>query len=666
LLKSLQFAGPKEIDDARKRAKEMLMEQRGSPIYIITSLAVATASDYHHPTIRTVVTEGELRSYSETEIDNYIFYAEPFDKSGAFGIQEKGITLFKKMKGSYTNVVGLPLQEFVSLIQEKYKNTFRLPELRSSIANDSEYHKTELSVACVGDINYDYVYDKLPEGFFADVFSPGKKIVGPIHRTVGGTAVNFAKGARRAGFLPCYVVGMIGGDALGLEIVKELFDHEVTPIYKPDPNEKTSVAIILRDMAKEDTSITIADTHQSLPDFLVGLARDTIQKSDVFYCSGYCLADKNRYASALKMLRIAKESRQLVILDIVVGMGKEAPIKNLINSLTSEKNNSKLVDIAVSELPEIFDWFGIEAEGRTELELWELHRDRLLLSLREEFPVTILRTSRYTHEIIVTPNNVIGPVPLHYGSLPSRDKVGYGDFRTANQVHSFLSPRIVLASKSPQRFNLLSQIIAPSKIEVVASSCSEEKKAYESPYERVQRLAMKKAESVFMDGHYHDDIELIIGADTEIICVGENEGEWDMIGHPINRDEAIRDLSALNGKTHLAVTGIAVIGREPNTDKIKKFGDYVETKVTFADLSQQQIQMYAESGEPMGRAGAYAIQGLGAMLIKDLDGSYSNVVGLPLERLSEILVTEFNKSVWMFDKVSNWSFPNPIKPLAQI
>jgi septum formation protein len=65
----------------------------------------------------------------------------------------------------------------------------------------------------------------------------------------------------------------------------------------------------------------------------------------------------------------------------------------------------------------------------------------------------------------------------------------------------------------------------------------------------------------------------------------------------------------------------------------------------------------------MGRAGAYAIQGLGALLIKSLEGSYSNVVGLPLERLSEILAEEFEKPIWKFDVVSNWSFPDPLKDL---
>ena len=130
-----------------------------------------------------------------------------------------------------------------------------------------------------------------------------------------------------------------------------------------------------------------------------------------------------------------------------------------------------------------------------------------------------------------------------------------------------------------------------------------------------------------------------------------------MIGHPSSTDEAIKDLTNSNGKPHLAITGIAVIGKDPITGKVKKINDFVETKVTFAKLTQQQIRMYAKSGEPMGRAGAYAIQGLGAILIEDIEGSYSNVVGLPLERLSEILADEFHKPIWKFDKVSNSEFP---------
>lgn len=86
-----------------------------------------------------------------------------------------------------------------------------------------------------------------------------------------------------------------------------------------------------------------------------------------------------------------------------------------------------------------------------------------------------------------------------------------------------------------------------------------------------------------------------------------------------------------------------------------------KTTVTFIDASEEERDAYADTGEPIGRAGAYAIQGLGTMLIKSVDGSYSNVVGLPLEKLSKILADEFGKPIWRFDKVSSWCFPDPIK-----
>jgi septum formation protein len=342
-------------------------------------------------------------------------------------------------------------------------------------------------------------------------------------------------------------------------------------------------------------------------------------------------------------------------------MNKHISWNELDKSLINDKNE-RLVDVIASEMPEIFAWFGIDTTNQTEMQTWELHKDVLVQKLRGKFQVAILRTSNYTHEIIITSDEILGPTLLDYGSLETHKKVGYGDFRTAKQMHSFLSPRIVLASKSPQRFDLLGQIVAPSKIEVVVSNSSEEKVAYETPHDRVKRLALKKADAVFKAGNYHNDIELIIGADTEIIRKRE-DGEWDMIGHPQTVEHAIQDLTSLNGKSHYAVTGIAIIGRDPETNKVKRFTDYVETKITFGNLSPEQIRSYAETGEPIARAGAYAIQGLGTMLIKDLDGSYSNVVGLPLERLSEILAQEFNKPIWLFDKVSNWTFPAHLKDL---
>jgi septum formation protein len=660
LLMPRHLAGPEDIRKARDIAKKMLEEERGKNIHVITSLAIGSISDSDHPTIKTIVTGAELRSYSDEDIANYIRVADPLDKAGAFGIQDEGIALFKEIKGSYTNIVGLPLAEFVSLVEEYCHQTFSLPELKSSLASSATYQEAELSVACIGDINYDFVYDEFPEGFFAKLQSPGSKINGPIHRGVGGTAVNFAKGAKKAGFARRYVVGILGGDELAKEILKELNKEKITPIIPaPSASEKTSIAIIFRDTAMRDTSITVTDSHQLLPKFLVGWARDTIKNSDVFYCSGYCLMDKNRRDSAIEMMEIAKLAGQLVVLDIPVGMHNEITWEALANCLSTDKN-FRLVDVIVSELPEIFGWFHLDIGNNPELKMWKTHKVLLVQKLREKFQVAILRTSSYTHEIVLTSDELIGPQELDYQTV--QEKVGYGDFRTAKQMYSFLSPRIVLASKSPQRLNLLNQIVSPSKIQVVVSNSGEERVAYETPYERVKRLALEKADAVFIAGKYHHDIELIIGADTEIIRKRE-DGEWDMIGHPQTVEEAIRDLSSLRGKSHFAITGMALIGKDPKTGQIKKFTDVVETKILFDDLSPDEIEFYAETREPIARAGAYAIQGLGTMLIRDLDGSYSNVVGLPLERLCEVLADEFNKPIWLFDKVSNWTFPSPIREL---
>lgn len=669
LLSSLELAGPLDRENARKRAKEMLMEQRGQQIHIITGLAVKAMGGHRPMKAISVVTEAKLRYYSESDIDNYIACSEPLDKAGAFGIQGKGVSLFKHIKGSYTNVVGLPLLEFMDLLEGICKDAFTLPEMKSSLAGTGETPSdcigsvktnANLSVVCVGDINYDFIYDKTPD-IFADIKAPGKKFINQIHRAVGGTAVNFAKGAKAAGFFPCYVVGVVGGDALGTQIVNELHALDIIPIYRHDPNVETSIAIILRDLAQEDTSLTLTDAHQSLPDAALSLASGPIAESDVFYCSGYCLTDPYRRTNALKLLHGARDAHRLVVLDVVVGMSKKIPLNELTNT-SGDDNTCRLVDVVVSEMPEIFDWFDIPAAGENELEVWARHQETLAERLRRHFQVAILRTSRYTHEVVVTPNGINGPAKLDYSQLNARQKTGYGDFRTAKQVHSFLSPRIVLASKSPQRHQLLSQIITPSKIQIVASAC-EEAKQRETPHERVQRLAQEKAESVFKNGKFHGDIELIIGADTEIIFQ-DSGGNWTMIGHPKTTEEAQHDLVQLNNRVHIALTGIAIIGKDPDSGRLKKIVTYDKTQVIFIKASDAQLQKYAETGEPIGRAGAYAIQGLGTMLIKSIEGSYSNVVGLPLEKLSQILADEFGKPIWDFDKVSKWRFPDPIKALS--
>lgn len=662
LLRAIEFAGETEITEARHRAKEMLIAQRGKRIYVITGLALAIMGDNSTPDTEVVITEANLREYTDEDIDNYIFYSEPFDKAGAFGIQEKGVSLFNNINGCYSNIVGLPLTEFIAFLEKKYSNSFTLPTLNSKIVSKKTVTKnTELEVVCVGDINYDFIYDKLPVDFFSTLKSPGEKIIGKIYRAVGGTAINFAKGAKKAGFSQCYVVGVIGGDPLGGQIARDLYDLGLIPILRQDPAKKTSIVMIIRDDAKKDISLTITDADQSLPDDALRFASTQISDSDVFYCSGYCLTDENRQNSALKMMHIAKEAGRLVILDVVVGMGKKIPIDILKNNLTNKKNRH-IVNIVVSEMPDIFDWFSIATEGMDELEAWEQNKHILAANLRERFSVAILRTSHYTHEVVITPYKIFPLQEIDYGKLNAKHKVGYGDLRTAAQIYSFLSPRIVLASQSPQRLELLRQIFAPSKIQVITSNCTEKKILNESPSKRVARLAMEKAYAVFLTQSFHDHIELIIGADTEIYRHQRN-GRIQLIGHPTNTDEAYSDLKLLNNSVHYAITGLAIIGKDPKSGKLKRFNTFIETEVTFINATDDQLRAYADSGESIGRAGAYAIQGLGSLLIKSIKGSYSNVVGLPLENLSQILYNEFHKSIWDFNNVSKWSFPDPIKSL---
>jgi septum formation protein len=674
LMQSLETAGPAVIMQARQRAKEMLLSESGKTIHIITGIALALWNNHLSPKIIHVETTAQLRNFTKDEIDSYIKYAEPFDKAGAFGIQEKGVSLFESINGSYSNIVGLPLRDFYSFLVAEYGESFALPPLKSpmqttnTIFDENNILKEEftlpgLSVFCVGDINYDFIFDDLPEGFFNTIHGPAIKSEGRIRRQIGGTAVNFARGAQRAGFTDCYVVGVVGRDPLGLEIVDRLSLEKIKQLITIEAGEDTSIAIILRDKDKKDTSLTLTDSRQYLSKKDVMTASGLIPGFDVFYCSGYNLIDPNRKTSTLTMMKVAKEHGSLILLDVVWEMSKKLSYMELEQHLR-EKPTDKILDVIVSELPEIFRWYEIQEDPEGQLATWEKNREKIIDKLRRDYSVAILRTNNYTHEITISPTQTYGPDNTDYNDIESHEKVGYGDFRTAKQIYKYLSPRILLASKSPQRLELLSQIVSLDKIEISVSKVNEKTIPHESPHKRVSRLALEKAENVFYSGNFSDSIEIIIGADTEIVVKNENTQEWQLVGHPKSRGDAEKDLRELSGKSHNAITGIAILGEDPNEKgKIKKFFDYIETKVEFAKLSEEEIQRYIATNESIDRAGAYAIQGLGTMLVKKIEGSYSNVVGLPLERLSEILDKEFNKPIWIFDKVSQWVFSKPIKEL---
>lgn len=200
--------------------------------------------------------------------------------------------------------------------------------------------------------------------------------------------------------------------------------------------------------------------------------------------------------------------------------------------------------------------------------------------------------------------------------------------------------RLILASASPRRLELLLQIFPTIPIEVIVSELDESFKENEDPVERVSRLALAKAMDVSSKCVEAVVNALVIGADTEIVLDGKS------LGKPDDDLAAETMLSSLSGRSHDVITGFAIV--DPNTKE--HFVDTSSTEVRFKKLSQETIADYISTGEPIGKAGAYGIQGQGVILIDGIRGCYSNVAGLPLERLWESLKTRFQFPVWGPDK----------------
>lgn len=181
--------------------------------------------------------------------------------------------------------------------------------------------------------------------------------------------------------------------------------------------------------------------------------------------------------------------------------------------------------------------------------------------------------------------------------------------------------RLVLASGSPRRRALLDQV---GLLHGVRAPDVDEALPPEMPVEeRVRRLAERKATAVPIEPS-----EWVLGADTLGV-----DADGRVLGKPRGEEDAVRMLLGLGGREHRVLTGICVVrGRDG-----ARFGRVVETRVRFARLSREQAEAYVATGEPLGKAGAYAIQGLGAALVAHLEGDYANVVGLPLRATVEAL-----------------------------
>ncbi len=203
-------------------------------------------------------------------------------------------------------------------------------------------------------------------------------------------------------------------------------------------------------------------------------------------------------------------------------------------------------------------------------------------------------------------------------------------------MNSFERIRLILASASPRRLQLLRQIgHDPLCLPV---DVDETPRPGETPAALVQRLAASKAECCLAqqvkDGDFADTERLLVlGADTVIDLDGA------VLGKPQSREDALQMLASLSGREHAVVSGVCLLqATGPGLKNLQARDDIrVRTMLQFGVITPEQAARYWESGEPVDKAGAYAIQGYGAGFVAQLSGSYSNVVGLPLYETQALL-----------------------------
>lgn len=199
-----------------------------------------------------------------------------------------------------------------------------------------------------------------------------------------------------------------------------------------------------------------------------------------------------------------------------------------------------------------------------------------------------------------------------------------------NQTNKTKFPRVILASASPRRLELLRQVgiepeVEPSHVEEVITSTV--------PEQVVMELSGQKAEDI-ADLHRDEDV-IVIGADTVVAFDGK------ILGKPKDREDAIRMIGMLQGHIHQVYTGVTLVfcgklsekcaGEVDNHAKILTFSE--KTDVHVCPMTKEQICSYVETGEPMDKAGAYGIQGYFAAWVREISGDYNNVVGLPVGRI---------------------------------
>jgi len=183
---------------------------------------------------------------------------------------------------------------------------------------------------------------------------------------------------------------------------------------------------------------------------------------------------------------------------------------------------------------------------------------------------------------------------------------------------------LILASKSPRRRYLLEQV--GLEFSVIPSGIDEDPISGSSPEAYAKKMAVYKSKAV---SEAHPD-SWVIGADTIVLI------DHTILGKPGSSDEARKMLKSLSGKTHQVITGYCICCEVRN----RIISESIKTDVLFKDLTDDEIEWYIHTGEPFDKAGSYAIQGLGTLLVKRINGSYTNVVGLPVCEIVEFLLSE--------------------------
>jgi septum formation protein len=182
-----------------------------------------------------------------------------------------------------------------------------------------------------------------------------------------------------------------------------------------------------------------------------------------------------------------------------------------------------------------------------------------------------------------------------------------------------LREKLILASGSPRRKELLTA--AGWEFEAITAGIDESVRPGEDPVTYVQRLALSKAEAVAAKL----ERGLVLGADTTVVV--DNQ----ILGQPIDDDDANRMLQLLNGKWHEVLTGVALV-RVGGESRV----EYETTRVRFAEMSEREVDWYISTGEARGKAGAYGIQGAAGLFIEEIEGDYFNIVGLPIRLVYEL------------------------------